>query len=211
MGVRDNFRHSSREFRERPADAALDCVHRGESMKDRKLASRYARALLSAVPDPRVREQIDAFLAALAKTLGESARLRTAMLDPAVPRPKRKEILHSLVARQQLPATLDNFFATLVDNNRMVALPSIAAVFHELREQAMGIVPAELTTATPLSEEMKDRARRAMEKMTGKQVRLTCAVEPALVGGAVTRIGSMVYDGSLRHQLGTLKRKMAQE
>ena len=96
-------------------------------MKDRKLASRYARALLSAVPDPLVQEQIDTFLAALAKTLGESATLRTVMLDPAVPRAKRKQILASLVATQRLPRTLDNFLAILVDNNRMVAIPSIAA------------------------------------------------------------------------------------
>jgi len=180
-------------------------------MKDRKLASRYARALLSVVADPRVQEQVDLFLAALAKTLGESAALRTVMFDPAVPRAERKKILASLVERQQLPGTLSNFFATLVDNNRMVTIPSIASVFHEMREQAMGIVPAELTTATPLSEETKQRARRAMERLTGKQVRLTCAVEPTIVGGAVTRIGSMVYDGSLRHQLGQLKRRMAQE
>ena len=109
-----------------------------------------------------------------------------------------------------LPTEVGNFFATLVDNNRIGALDAIAAVFHEERERQQGIVAAEMTTATPITEEMKQRARGALERLTGATVRLTCNVKPDLIGGAVTKIGSTVYDGSLRSQLEQLKRKMAE-
>ena len=69
---------------------------------------------------------------------------------------------------------------------------------------------AEMTTATPITEEMKQRARSALERVTGAKVRLTCNVKPDLIGGAVTKIGSTVYDGSLRSQLEQLRRKMAE-
>jgi len=179
-------------------------------MKDRKLAFRYARALLSVVHDPGTVERIDDFLTAMVQALNDSPDLRQAMLDPAVPRSARTKILRSLVEQNGLPTEVGNFFATLVDNNRIGALDAIAAVFHEERERQQGIVAAEMTTATPINEEMKQRARSALERLTGATVRLTCNVKPDLIGGAVTKIGSTVYDGSLRSQLEQLKRKMAE-
>lgn len=179
-------------------------------MKDRKLAFRYARALLSVVRDPDTVERTDDFLTALVQALNESPDLRQAMLDPAVPRSARTKLLRSLVEQNGLPVEVGNFFATLVDNNRIAALDTIAVVFHEERERQQGIVAAEMTTATPINEEMKQRAKGALERLTGAKVRLTCSVEPDLIGGAVTKIGSTVYDGSLRSQLEQLKRKMAE-
>ena len=110
-----------------------------------------------------------------------------------------------------LPDELGNFLTTLVDNNRAGSLPSIAAVYHEMREESMGIVPAEITTARPMSDDLQARARATVERLTGRTVRLTCKVDQELLGGAVTQIGSTVYDGSLRTQLSTLRRKMVQE
>ena len=179
-------------------------------MKDRKLAFRYARALLSVTHDPVTLERIDEFLTALARALEHSSDLRSAMLDPAVARPARTRVLRSMVEQNGLPTELGNFLATLVDNNRIAALDAIAAVFHEERERQQGIVAAELTTATPITEEMKQRAQGALERVTGARVRLTCNVEPSLIGGAVTKIGSTVYDGSLRRQLKQLRRRMAE-
>jgi len=177
-------------------------------MKDRKLAMRYARALLSVFEADAALEKTDEFLTSLARAFESSAELQAAMLDPAVPRSARKKILLGLAQARGLPATVGNFLGTLVDNSRLAALPAIAAVFHEERERRMGVVAAELTTATVLGEDVQARARAAMERLTGSRVRLTCRVEPALLGGAVTRIGSTIYDGSLRTQLAQLKRRM---
>ena len=180
-------------------------------MKDRKLAVRYARALYAVFPDPAQNEPIARLLTRLASTLEADRALRDRMLDPAIPRATRSEALTSVAGRAGLPQGVSNFLNTLVNNNRIAAIPSIAAVFEEMREEAMGVVPAEITTAAPLSGEQRQRASAAVQKLTGRKVRLTCSVEPGLIGGAVTRIGSTVYDASLRTQLSQLRRRMAEE
>jgi len=180
-------------------------------MRDRKLASRYAGALLSALPDPSQAKATDEFLTALRDAMQESGELRDVMFDPVFARSSRKAVLRELAERHGLPRQVPNFMETLVDNNRVTALPVIAEAFHEAREEAMGVVPAELTTAQPLDAPVRERARAALEKLTGRTVRLDCRVEPDLLGGAVTKIGSKIYDGSLRSQLIELRRRMGQE
>jgi F-type H+-transporting ATPase subunit delta len=180
-------------------------------MKDRKLATRYARALLAALTDPDESRTADEFLASLAGVMEQSSEFRTVMQDPAFPRSSRKAVIDAIAEPHALPAALGRFLHTIIDNNRVGALPSIAAMYHEKREEALGIVPAEIATAVPLDDAAVARARRTLEKMTGRDVRLECKVEPELLGGAVTRVGSKVYDGSLRTQLAQLKRRLVQE
>lgn len=180
-------------------------------MKDRKLATRYARALLAAIPDPATSERIGEFLAALGTTLETSRPVREALEDPATPRSARMKALQGLARGQNLPKELEAFLGTVVDHGRIDVLPAIAEVYRELREASQGVVAATITTAQPMTPEMHDRARRALETMTGKKVRLTTEVDATLIGGAVTQVGSMVYDGSLRTQLASLRRLMAQE
>jgi F-type H+-transporting ATPase subunit delta len=180
-------------------------------MKDRKLATRYARALLASLHDPTTAEIADEFLHALRQAMEESGDFEDLLLDPAVPRATRKTVLESLARQADMPAQVINFMAAVVDHNRAASLPSIAEVFHEQREAAAGIVAAEITTARPLSEDLKRRTLETLEQLTGRHVRLSTRVEPSLVGGAVTRVGSLLYDGSLRTQLEQLRRKMVQE
>ena len=180
-------------------------------MKDRKVAARYARALLAALPTDQEAEKVDEFLGALGTAMEDSEDFRALMLDPAVPSKMRLEVLIALADQEGASDHLKNFLDTIVKNNRTGSIASIATVFHEEREAAAGIVPAEITTAVPLSEEMANRARTALEKATGKKVRLTSTTDPALLGGAVTRLGSTVLDGSLRSQLQQLRNKMMQE
>jgi len=180
-------------------------------MRDRRLAVRYAKALLSVLSDPSEAEAADGFLTSVSAAMGQSAELRTILLDPAVPREQRQQALRALAEAKNMPRAVGNFFATLVDHNRTAAIPAIAEMFHEAREAGLGIVPAEMTTATPLSDEQRATAERAIRKLTGKEVHLTCRVDPKLIGGAVTRIGSTVYDGSLRNQLSQLRSQMVQE
>jgi F-type H+-transporting ATPase subunit delta len=180
-------------------------------MRDRKLAVRYARALLSALPDPQQAEAADRFLGQLGSVMEESPKFRDMMLDPAFSNAERKTMLRRMVADSGLPRQMGNFLDALVDHRRASVLPSIALLFRELRQESLGIVPAEIATATPLSDELQERASAAVERLTGRRVRLACRVEPTLIGGAVTTIGSVVYDGSLRTQLTRLRRRMAEE
>lgn len=180
-------------------------------MIDRKLASRYARALLSSLPDSQSAAKADEFLTVIRESLEESTDFRDLLFDPAVPKRIRKQVLRTLAERAEMPPQVANFLATVVDHNRAKSLASIAEVFHSEREAAAGIVPAEITTAWPLTNDLKERTLRALEQMTGRKVRLTANIDPTILGGAVTKVGSTVYDGSLRTQLDQLRRKMTQE
>jgi F-type H+-transporting ATPase subunit delta len=180
-------------------------------MRDRKLASRYARALKASLPDIAMALRVDEFLGAMRQHLLESEGFQRLLYDPAVPRPTRKQVLRSLAERAEMPERVANLLDAVVDHNRTTSLPSIAELFHEEVEAAQGIVPAEIATAAPLDDELRQRATQALERLTGKTVRLTTTVEPDLLGGAVTRIGSMVFDGSVRTQLAQLRRRMVQE
>lgn len=180
-------------------------------MKDRKLAARYSRALLAALPDADAAAKADAFLTAIASSMQTMPDLRDVFLNPAVSRREKRAVLTSLADAQGMPRQMRAFLLTVADHGRLEALPTIAVVFHEEREAAEGVVPAVVTTAAPLGPELEERTRHALERLTGKKVSLKAEVEPALLGGAVTRIGSMVYDGSLRTQLAKLRRRMSEE
>jgi F-type H+-transporting ATPase subunit delta len=180
-------------------------------MKDRKLATRYARALLSAIPDPHAAASADSFLQGLAEAMNASVELRMSLLNPGIPASARKRALHALAERAQAGPILGKFLALIVDNRRVIDLPSIAEVFHDLRETAEGVVPATVTTAKAIDPALQARVESSLQRLTGRRVRTTWRVDESLVGGVVTRVGSRIYDGSIKTQLSGLRRKMAEE
>ena len=179
-------------------------------MKDRQLASRYARALLESIPNKDA-EEVDRFLGSLGEALEESREFRDLLYDPAVSKAARESVLRTLAEQAGMIVQVANFLSAVVSHNRATSLGTIAKVFHEQREAAMGVVPAEITTAEPLADDLRELTLRTLEQISGRKVRLTSQVDPGILGGAVTKIGSAVYDGSLRTQLAQLRRKMAQE
>ncbi len=180
-------------------------------MKDRLLAKRYARALLAAVPDPATAERAGEFLASIAAAMDASPELRDVLLNPAIPRQARRAVLDALTRERKAPPVMRSFLAVVTEHGRSGVLPAIAEAFREAKDEALGEVPATLTTAAPLPPDLVERARRVLERLTARKVRLTGEVAPTLVGGAVTRIGSTVYDGSLSTQLRALRRRMSEE
>jgi len=180
-------------------------------MKDRKLATRYAKALLGALPDAAAQNLADEFLAALGASLKSNAELRAFLLDPATPAGAKKSLLDQLATARQVPDRVKTFVSMVVDNGRLAALPSIAEVFHQEREAAQGQVSATLIAATPLTPELRARAVTALQKLSGRTVNLKVEVDPGLLGGAVAQVGSVVYDGSLKTQLARLRRTMGEE
>jgi F-type H+-transporting ATPase subunit delta len=180
-------------------------------MKDRKLATRYARALLGALPDAGHQTAADEFLSALAGAVRGNAELRAFLLDPAAPVAAKKSFLGELAAPRGVPERVLTFLGLLLDNGRIANLPSIAEVFHSDHESGQGIVSAVLTAAAPLPPELRSRAVTALEKLARKKVNLTVKIDPSLLGGAVAQVGSVIYDGSLKTQLSRLRDAMGKE
>lgn len=94
-----------------------------------------------------------------------------------------------------------NFVRTLADNRRLPLLPEISARFDELKSEAEGVVEVTVTSAAPLDDSQRGKLSAALERRLGRSVRLQCATDPALIGGAVLRAGDLVIDGSLRGRL----------
>jgi F-type H+-transporting ATPase subunit delta len=180
-------------------------------MRDRKLATRYARALLGALATPAEQDLADAFLSALSNSMKTNAELRSFLLDPARPTSSKRSLLESLCKSRGVPDRVTTFLGMIVDKARLANLPSIAERFHLERESKQGIVSATLTAAAPLTPELELRAAAALEKLSGRKVNLTVQVDPGMLGGAVAQVGSMVYDGSLKTQLARLRRTMGEE
>jgi F-type H+-transporting ATPase subunit delta len=179
-------------------------------MRDRKLATRYARALLGALRESGAEQQTDEFLSALADSVKTNAELRRFLLDPTASSNAKKAVLDQIAAGHGVHDRVKTFLGMLAQNGRLAALPAIAELFHSEREAAQGQVSATLTTASPLSPELRVRATGALEKLSGRKVNLTVAIDPSLLGGAIAQVGSMVYDGSLKTQLARLRRTMGE-
>lgn len=180
-------------------------------MKDRKVAVRYARALLEALPDASAVDIADEFLHALATSIDQSDELRDVLLNPAISRAMRIRVLESIADGQGAPKDVKNFLVVLADAGRLASIRSIATVFSEEKDTLRGIVPATVTSASELTPEMQQRTKQTLERLSGRTVRLEVQVDPSLIGGMVTQVGSMVYDGSVKTQLARLRRRMAEE
>ncbi|HUC42958.1 MAG TPA: ATP synthase F1 subunit delta [Candidatus Sulfotelmatobacter sp.] len=180
-------------------------------MKDRKLATRYARALLSTLPDAGSQDRADTFLAALASSIADNRALREFLLDPAATHAAKARALRAIADGQGGGKGMGNFLETIVVHGRLPILDAIAEVFHDERERAQGIVTATLSTAAPIPDDLRARATQALERLSGRKVNLKVEVDPTLLGGARAQVGSMVYDGSIRTQLDRLRARLAEE
>ena len=169
------------------------------------IARRYAKALFSlAVEQGRIEPWSDALLA-LAKAVEDSAELRSLLSNPAFPRDARAAIVTRLAAELKLDAAPASLLQLLGERNRLAGLPAIAAAFRELADAELGRLRARVTSAVPLDDASAAAIAEKLSAATKKQVLVERAVDPAILGGVVTQVGSTVYDGSLRTQLEDLR------
>lgn len=157
-------------------------------------------ALEQGAAGPALR-QLGEFGAAFA----ESAELRTFLASPAVTREAKHGVIEKLAARMGVSKIIRNFLFVMVDNQRTSLLPAILEAFQEVVRQRQGVAEAEVSSAADLSDAQKRQLLQTLERLTGKKIQATYALEPGLLGGAVVRIGDTIYDGSLRSRLNELR------
>jgi F-type H+-transporting ATPase subunit delta len=181
-------------------------------VKPLAVARRYARALadVAGQKSPQTLEKTSREISLAAGTLAADPRILRFFDDPSVRREDKAAALETLVRKAKLSDLSARFLAVLIDNRRIGALPPIAAALRALRDERCGIVQAEATMAVAPSDKELKSLTRALEKMTGRRVELAVTVDPSVLGGARTRIGSRVFDGTLRAQLAGLRRRLAQ-
>ena len=169
------------------------------------VATRYARALVEVVTeagsgiDPQTAmdqlRQVAAMIAA-------SDELRHALLSPAVAPSRKRAAVAKLV---QVHPKIRNFLYVVIDHRRVHEIPSIVEAFEMLLDEYLGFVRADVSSAKPLTPQQEAALETQLTRMAGKKAKLKFQTDPALVAGVVARVGSKVYDGSVRGQLERLR------
>src|SRR5688572_14622948 len=167
-------------------------------MSVKTIARRYATALADVVLKTGETEVVKAELKVWEQLLAGNANLQNVFGNPAITHSKKERLLEELIARTKPAKTTANFLRVLVNNGRLMELSATAERFESVLEERSGTVSSEVTSAHELSDGHKDELRTNLEKLTGKQVKLNFTVDPDLIGGVVTRVGSTVYDASVK-------------
>jgi len=168
-------------------------------------AHRYAKALFALAQDEHKQAEVREEIEGLNALFAESRDLREALLMPLHPANERKAALVAIAKRASVSPLVQNFVSYLIDQRRLIAFDAIVGAYAELADVAAGLITAEVVAASPLDERRRDRLRRALSERTGQEVRLQIKVDPSLIGGAIAKVGDLVFDGSLRTQLGQLR------
>src|SRR5205809_21887 len=177
-------------------------------MSVQTVARRYAFALADVVAESGEAREVQQELKAWEQMLATNDNLRIAFANPTVPLDQKRAVLNRLIEISRPRATTTNFLKVLLQNQRLTELSEINKRFDQVLDERAGLVAATVTTARPIPKDVHDRLEGTLTSLTGKKVRIDFENDPELLGGVVTRIGSTVYDGSVRNQLQQIKERM---
>lgn len=175
------------------------------------IARRYAVALADVVTSRGDSQDIREELSDWESLMQANPQLAEVFRHPTIPYEQKRGVLSELIKRSRVRPTTANFLQVLLQNHRLADLSEINKQFVQELDRRAGIVNAQVTTARPVSPEMQEALRARLAEVTGSKVRLEFGVDKELIGGVVTRIGSTLYDGSVRGQLQQIRRKMIGE
>lgn len=173
------------------------------------VARRYAVALADVVIVKGEARQVQEELSAWEMMMQANEPLLQVFRNPTVPYEQKRKVLTALIARARVRPTTANFLQVLLQNQRLGDLGEVNKRFAQVLDERSGVVSAEVTTARPVPEDSQQALRAKLSALTGKDVRLSFKTDEELIGGMVTRIGSTIYDGSVRSQLQLAKEKLA--
>ena len=176
-------------------------------MTNQTVARRYAQALYEEAAREQRVERIDEDIALVREALEASRELVIFFESPVISRRKKEAVVEALFAERVEPSTL-RFLHLLIGKKREALFPDVVRAYRALRDEQLGIVEARARVASPLSEDEERVLAQALERLTGARVRLNIEQDAGLLGGLVVRIGDTVYDGSVRHQLASLRERM---
>lgn len=177
-------------------------------MSIQTVARRYANALADVVTKNGETEIVKTELKQFQNLMTQTPQLAEVFRNPAVPYEQKSRVLESLIQKTKPAKTTANFLRVLLKNARLGDLSVVNERFAHVLEERAGMVTAEVTTAQPLSTEQQTKLQTRLQNVTGKKVNLNFKIDPEIIGGVVTRIGSTVYDGSVKNQLEQLREKM---
>lgn len=166
------------------------------------VTSTYARAFADVVFDQRLDPAKTLQEAqSLAQLVASSRELREVWEAPSIPAEQKRALLDAIVARADLSRSLRNFVAVLIDHRRIKFLDPITREFERELNRRMGFVEAQIVSARELGLPERSALEAQVAKLTGQKVRARYSQDGSILGGAIVKIGSTIYDGSVKGQL----------
>lgn len=169
------------------------------------IAKRYAKALLSLAEQGGQTEVVKKDLSAVAELYKNSKNLQSVIMNPVFSTSDKSKVLKGLSAEIKVSALSARFLDLMIEKGRFRYIREAAAAYADLLDIKQGRVKATVTSAAALSPADIDRLKAKIKAAVGKDVELNAEIDPSLIGGIRTKIGSTIYDGSLKHQVGLVR------
>ena len=169
------------------------------------VAKRYAKALIRIGQEDGQYELYGEEIKAFRELLAASSELREVMENPIYDKEQKKTLFQALNAKLGFSQIVINFILLLIEKRRVVFFNDIVRFYEKLSDELAGKVRAEVRSAVSLPKASMKAIEKKLAAMTGKQVLISSSVDPELIGGVVTKIGDVIYDGSIRTQLYGIK------
>ena len=167
------------------------------------IARRYAKALINLAEKDL--ENTGKSLTALADVYSNSTELSEVLSDTKVSSQIKQNILKSILKKIKVSKLVDTFIRYLLAKRRIVLLPNIEQAFNLFLQEKLGRIEAGITVAQEISEVTVGKLEKAISRYSGKEVSVNITIDPAIISGIVTRIGSVVIDGSIHTQLNRIR------
>ena len=178
-------------------------------MSSQTVARRYATALADVLAERNEEAAVREELGAWESMVHENPLLLEVFTNPTIPYVQKSKVLNDLIAKSGIRQTTANFLRLLLRNQRFGELPHVNAKLSGILDERSGVVSAQVVSARPISEPVRRALEKTLEQITNKRIRLSFETDESLLGGIVTRIGSTIYDGSVRSQLERLGQEIA--
>jgi F-type H+-transporting ATPase subunit delta len=180
-------------------------------MTSRAAATRYARALFDVALKEANVEKTQEDLQQFADLVAGHEMLAHTLANPAVPAAKKRTVVQALLDRAGgITPVVAKLILLLADRDRLVLLPEVALAYRERLMDHQKVLRGDLTTAVPIAVQTVRALEEGLGHATGRRVVLEPRVDPSIIGGVITRLGSTVYDGSVTTQLQKMKEALTQ-
>lgn len=182
----------------------------GGPVTSRGAATRYARALFDiALGEKKDLQHTFRDLKAFADLFETNDGLQRVLTNPAIPASRKRAVAEELLARSgDVEAAVGKLLLLLAERDRLALLPAVRDAFEVRLMDHLHVLRAQVTTAEMLPSDQVAKIRDGLKRATGRDVQLETNVDPAIIGGAVARIGSTVYDGSVTRQLERMRERL---
>jgi F-type H+-transporting ATPase subunit delta len=172
------------------------------------VSRRYAKALIDLAAQEGIVDQIERNFGKTVQTIIQTRKLKNFFFNPVYKGEEKRKLLDMVIQEMAISGLLKKFLILLIEKDRIPEIEEIYKEYVRFSDQLNNRAEAEVTTAVALEEKDKNKLQSKLEQLTGKNIYLKAKQDPSLIGGVITRIGSVVYDGSIKAQMAKLKEQI---